>query len=164
MHKVIRAGMFVLLTFIVVMELFTLTASAQDQDREYVRSNHEGTWYINARVAVQPVGGKASFWSTLVPNKDGAYYDVLGMSLEKRGKNPGQLEYIELLQEVDCSMWTINTSNVLFYDKQDRIVLEVNSQGSSQLIAEFGQAENSLLTAVCSQHVASLTGEQGMEK
>jgi hypothetical protein len=164
MYKLIRTRMFVLLTFIVVMELLTLTASAKDQDLSYVHANQDGTWYINARAEVHPVGGKASFWSTLVPEKDGAYYDVLGMSLEKRGKNRGQLEYVQLLQEVDCSMWTINTSNVLFYDKQDRIVLEVNSQNSAQLIAEFGQAENSLLTAVCSQHVASLTGEQAMEK
>jgi hypothetical protein len=164
MHKLIRTGTFALLTFIVFMGLLTLTASAKDQDLSYVDANQDGTWYINARAEVHPVGGKASFWSTLVPKKDGAYYDVLGMSLEKRGKNPGQLEYVQLLQEVDCSTWAIDTSNVLFYDKQDRIVLEVNSQVPAQLIAEFGQAEDSLLTAVCSQHVANLTGEQEMER
>ena len=159
MRKLIHTGMFVLLTFIVVMELFTLTAFAKDQDREYVRSNHEGTWYINARNQVHPVDGKASFWSTIVPEKDGGYYDVLGMSLQKRGKNPGQLEYIQLLQVADCSVWKVNASNVLFYDKQDRIMLEVDSQSTAQLIAEFGQAEDSLLTAVCSQQVAHLMGD-----
>jgi hypothetical protein len=159
MHKVIRAGMYVLLAFIVVMELLALAASAKVSDLDRIHADSNGTWYVNAKTLVNPAGGRASFWSTVVPNKDGTYFDVLRMSLEKRGKSPGRLEYIQLLQEADCSLWTLRTSNVLFYDKQDRIVLMVNSPDSAKLIAEFGQAADSILASVCSQQVAQLMGE-----
>lgn len=159
MHKVMRAGMFMLLALIVVVELLALAASAKVSDLERVHADSNGTWYVNARTMVNPGGDKASFWSTVVPKKDSAYFDVLKMVLEKRGKDARRLEYVQILQEVDCSLWTIHPSNVLFYDKQDRIVHTVNSASSAKLIAEFGQAAGNILSSVCGQQVARLMGE-----
>jgi len=160
MNKVVRAGMFGFLAFIVVVEFFALSVSAKAPGLERIRTDPNGTWYINAKTMVNPASDRISFWSTVVPQKNSAYFDVLGMVLEKRGKSAQRLEYVQILQEVDCSIGTINTSNVLFYDKQDRIVYTVNSPASAKLIAEFGQAADSILASVCgSQQLAQLMGE-----
>ncbi len=159
MHRIIHKRMFVLLAFVAALELLTRTVSAGDQNLEYVQADQDAAWYIAARTTVPSGAAKTGFWSKVVPEKNGAYYDVLKMALEKRGKDPGRLEYIRLQQEADCAMGKISTSDVLFYDNENRVVLEVNARGPAQLIAEFGHAEDSLLTAVCSQEVARLAKE-----
>ena len=159
MNRTIRAGMFFLLAVIVVVELLALPAFAKVSGLERIHADPGGTWYINAKTVVNPAGDRVSFWSTVVPKKDSAYYEVLGKVLEKRGKNPSRLEYVQILQEVDCSTGNVNSSNVLLYDKQDRIVHTVNSADTAQLIAEFGQAEYSLLAAVCGSQLAQVMAE-----
>ncbi len=159
MQRITHKRMFVLFAFVAALELLASIVSAADDNLEYVHAGQDAAWYITARATVPPGVDKAAFWSKVVPEKNGAYYDVLKMALEKRGKDPVRLEYIRLLQDADCSLWKISTADVLFYDNEDRIVLEVKARGPAQLIAEFGRAEDDLLTAVCSQQMASLTTE-----
>jgi hypothetical protein len=157
MNKTIRTGLFFLLTVIVYMKLLAPSAFATDPGLERVHANSESTWYISAKTVANPVAEGAGFWSTVVPNKNGALYDVLGMVLNKRGKNAGQLEYIQIQQEANCPMGNVTSSSVRFYDKQDRIIHTVNSPDSAQLIAEFGQAENSLIITLCGSQLAQAT-------
>ena len=157
MNRLIRAGMFFFLVSIMVLQLFALPAPAKSPELDRVYASLEGAWYINAKTMVHPDSDTASFWSTVVPHKGGMYYGVLAMVLEKRGKNPDRLEYVQILHEVDCSIGEMKYSTVLFYDKQDRIVLTVNSPGSAKLIADFGQAPDNILAAVCGQNMARLT-------
>ena len=71
MHKVVRAGMFVLLPFLVVMELLALAAVAKVSDLERIHVDPDGTWYINSRTMVNTAGNRISLWSTVVPVKGG---------------------------------------------------------------------------------------------
>ncbi len=157
MRTLMRAGMFVLWLSVLAGQLPALSLAANTSSLDPVRTNQDGVWYVNARTMVNPADDKVSFWSTVVPRKDGVYYEVLGMVLEKTRKNPGQLEYIQILHEADCSMGTLDSKIVTFYDKQDRIVHTVNRPESARLIAEFGHAEDGLLAAVCGQQLAGVT-------
>jgi len=95
--------MYLILALILVWELLALTASATGPGLERVYSDRDGTWYINAKTMVSPEGGRMSFWSTVVPVKNGEYFTELGTALEKVRKNPLRLEYVQTLQDVDCS-------------------------------------------------------------
>ncbi len=157
MSTLVRAAWFVLPVSFLMGFLSAFSVAAKTPDLDPVRTDQNGAWYINARTMVRPAGDKVSFWSTVVPRKDGIYYEVLGMVLEKTRKNPSQLEYIQILHEADCSMGTLDSKIVTFYDKQDRIVHTVNRPESARLIAEFGHAEDGLLAAVCGQQLAGVT-------
>jgi hypothetical protein len=159
MKKPMRTGLFVLLATILLLELLALAATAKSPDLDRIYANVDGTWYLNGKTMVNPAGNRVSVWSTIVPEKQGTYYEVLGMVLEKRGKDPRRLEYVQILQDVDCSAGKVSSSTALFYDKRDRIVHTVNSSASAQLIADFGQAEDTILAAVCGQQMARLTEE-----
>jgi hypothetical protein len=159
MNKFMRSGIFVLLVSVVVAELLALSVSAKAPELKSIQANSEGTWYINAKTMVNSAEERISLWSKVVPEKSGIYYGMLGMALEKVGKNPLRLEYVQILHDVDCSTGKVSSSNVLFYDKLDRIMHTVNMPGSVKLIAGYSQAEEGLLAEVCKQHVARLTGE-----
>ena len=157
MNKFIRAGMLYFL--VVVAELFALSVSAMAPGLERIHAGPEGTWYINAKTMVNPANDRISFWSTIVPVKGGEYDAQMRMVLEKARKNPRRLEYVQTLQEVDCATRKIVTSNILLYDKLDRIVHTINVPRPEQQTAAVGDAADSLLVAACGQQVARLMGE-----
>jgi len=159
MHKAIRAGIFVCLALIVVVELLALTASAKVSGLERIHVDPDGTLYINSRTMVKPDRGTFSFWSTVVPAKGGNYYTRTVTVLQKAPKNPLLLEHIQSLQEVNCSTRKVITSNILFYDKKDRFVHTVNVPGWAQEIEGSRPEVNRLLAAVCGPKIAQLMGE-----
>jgi len=159
MHKVLRAGMFILLALIVVVELLGLSASAKVSGLERIHADPDGTWYINAKTMVSPVGNRVSFWSTVVPVKGSEYYSELGTALDKARKNPLRLEYVQTLQDVDCATGKISTLNILFYDKLDRIVHSITVPREAQQTASTGLASETLLAAVCRSQMARVMGE-----
>lgn len=159
MHKVLRAGLFMLLAFIVVVELLALSVSAKASGLERIHADRDGTWYINARTMVNPDGDRISFWSTVVPEKGGEYFARMAAALEKARKNPLRLEYIQTLQEVNCSTRKVITSNILFYDKKDRIVHTVNVRPPAQQSELTGPEADRLLAAVCGPKLAQVMGE-----
>jgi len=159
MHKVLRAGMFMFLVFIVVVELLALSVSAKMSGLERIYVDPDGTWYINAKTMVNPGGNKISLWSTVVPVKGGDYYARSIVVLQKARKNPERLEYVQALQEVDCTIGKVTTSNILFYDKKDRIVHSVNVPGWAQQIEAARPEADRLLAAVCGPKIAQLMGE-----
>jgi hypothetical protein len=63
-----------------------------------------------------------------VPMKGGESFAWLGMVLKNARKNPLRLEYVQTLQETDCSTRNISRSNILFSDKQDRVVHTINGK------------------------------------
>lgn len=73
-----------------------------------------------------------------------------------------RLEYVQALQEVDCTtgkIGKITTSNILFYDKKDRIVHSVNVPGWAQQIEASRPEADRLLAAVCGPKIAQVMGE-----
>lgn len=159
MRKVIRVGLYLFLALILVWELLALSASAKVSGLERIYADPHGTWYINAKTMVNPAHDRISFWSTVVPVKGSDYYSKLGAVLGKAGKNPLRLEYVQTLQDVDCLTKKINTSNILFYDKLDRIVLTINLPLSMQQTESTTLAADSLLAAVCTSQLARVMGE-----
>lgn len=159
LNKILRTGMYLFLALILVWELLALSASAKGSGLERIHADPDGTWYINAKTMVSPAGDRISFWSTVVPVKGTEYYSELGTTLERARKNPLRLEYVQTLQEVDCSTRKIITSNILYYDKQDRIVHTVNVPRSAQQTESSGPAAERLLAAVCSSQLAQAMGE-----
>ena len=159
MHNVIQAGMYLVLAFILVWELLALSAFALDSGLERIHVDPDGTLYINSRTMVNPDRNTFSFWSTIVPVKGGAYYTRTVTVLQKARKNPLRLEYVQSLQEINCSTRNVNTSSVLFYDKKDRIVHTVNVPGWAQEIEGSRPEVNRLLAAVCGPKIAQLMGE-----
>ena len=159
MRKVIRIGMYLFLALILVWELLALSASAKVTGLERVYADPHGTWYINAKTMVNPAGERISFWSTVVPVKGGDYYSKLGSILAKAGKNPLRLEYVQTLQDVDCSTKKISTTNILFYDKLDRIVHTINLPLAKQQTESTNLAAHSVLAAVCRSQLAQVMGE-----
>ena len=159
MHKVLRVGMYLLPALILVGELLALSPSATVSGLERIYTDPDGTWYINAKTMVSPAGERISFWSTVVPVKGSEYYFHLGDVLDKARKNPLRLEYVQTLQDVDCKTGKISTSNILFYDKRDRIVHTVNVPRSAQQAGSSGLAADRLLAAVCNSQLAQVVGE-----
>lgn len=159
MHKALRAGLFMLLAFIVVVELLALSVAAKVSGLERIHVDLDGSYYINSGTMVNPAGSKISFWSTVVPVKGGDYYTRSITVLQKARKDPNKLEYVQALQEVDCTTGKITTSNILFYDKKDRIVHSVNVPGWAQQIEASRPEADRLLAAVCGPMIAQVTGE-----
>jgi hypothetical protein len=159
MRKIIRIGMYAVLSVILVGELLALSASAGVSGLERIYADPDGTWYINAKTMVNPAGERISFWSTVVPDKSSNYYSRLGDVLAKAGKNPRRLEYVQTLLDVDCATGTISASNILFYDKRDRIMHAINVPRSEQQNPSSSLAADMLLATVCGSQVARVMEE-----
>jgi hypothetical protein len=159
MHTVIRAGLFVLLACIVAGELLALSVSAKVSDLERIHVDLDGSWYINSGPMENPVRSTISFWSTVIPVKNGGSYARSFTVLQTDREDPTRLESLQALQEVDCTTGRITTSNVLFYDKQDRIVHSVSVPGWAQRIEASRPETDRLLAAVCGTKIARLRGE-----
>jgi len=159
LNKILRTGMYLFLALILAWELLALSASAKGSGLERIYADPDGTWYINAKTMVSPASDKISFWSTFVPVKGGDNFSRIVSVLEKARKNPLRLEYVQTLQEVNCLTKKISTSNILYYDKLDRIVHTVNVPPSSQQAESSGPATEQLLAAVCTSQLAQVMGE-----
>jgi len=159
MNRTIRTGLAFLLAVIVVGELLALPAFAKVSGLERIYADPDGTWFVNAKTMVYPSGARISFWSTVVPVKGSEYYSQLGDVLGKARKNPVRLEYIQTLLEVDCQTGRISTSNILFYDKLDRIMHTINVPVAAQQTEPDGLAADRLLAAVCGSKLAQVMEE-----
>ena len=148
MNRFIRSGIYVFLASVVVGELLALSVPAKAPYLERINADPNGAWYINKKTMVNPSSDRISFWSTAVPMKGGDSFAWLGMVLKNARKNPLRLEYVQTLQEADCSTRKISAPNILFSDKQDRIVHTINAPLSAQQPAVIGHVEDRLLAAV----------------
>ncbi|HBB67310.1 MAG: hypothetical protein A2X58_05655 [Nitrospirae bacterium GWC2_56_14] len=138
------------LSVIVILELLGIVATAQDMDLELVHTDQDKSWYINTRTMVNPAPGTVSFWNKIVPSKGSGYFARMGAVLEKARKNPGRLEYVQVLQELECGTNRVKVWNVIFYDRQNRIIYSSTAPKTTGEVLAFQQETGSVRNAVCS--------------
>jgi hypothetical protein len=138
------------LSVIVILELLGIVATAQDADMELVHADQDKSWYVNTRTMVNLAPGTISFWNKIVPSKGSRYFTQMGSVLEKARKNPNRLEYVQMLQELECGTNRVKVWSVIFYDRQDRIIYSSTAPGTTGEVLAFQQEAGSVRNAVCS--------------
>lgn len=138
------------LSVVLVLELLGIVATAQEEDMALVHADQDRSWYINTRTMVNPVPGTVSFWNKIVPSKGSGYFAQMGSVLEKARKNSNRLEYVQVLQELECGTNKTKVWSVIFYDRQDRIIYSSTSPKATGEILAFQQEAGSVRNAVCS--------------
>lgn len=138
------------LLVVVILELLGIVATAQEVNMELVHADQDKSWYINTRTMVNPAPGTVSFWNKIVPAKGSGYLDQMKSVLEKVRKNPNRLEYVQVLQELECGTNKAKVWSVIFYDRQDRIIYSSPAPKATGEILAFQQEASSIRNAVCS--------------
>lgn len=109
---------------------------------------------------VNPVSGTVSFWNKIVPSKGSGYFAQMGSVLEKARKNSNRLEYVQVLQELECGTNKTKVWSVIFYDRQDRNIYSSTSPKATGEILAFQQEAGSVRNAVCSTAYLNAPGRQ----
>jgi hypothetical protein len=143
------AKLMVLLSLFVVLEVLALFATAAEPLLTLVHADQEREWYINTRTLVSPSPGAVSLWSKIVPAKGGAYDMRVREVMKQAGRNPGRLEYVQVLEEIDCVKNSVKVWSVLFYDRQDRIVMSSPVAQALQPALDIGDGAASIRKLVC---------------
>jgi hypothetical protein len=138
------------LSVIVILELLGIVATAQEADMELVHADQDKSWYINTRTMINPSPGTVSFWNKIVPSKGSPYFAQMGSVLKKARKNPNRLEYVQILQELECGTNKAKIWNVVFYNRQDRIIYSSTTPKTTGEVLAFQQEAGSVRNAVCS--------------
>jgi hypothetical protein len=151
-----RSFLALLLTLFVIvsMELPGIVASAQEADMQLVITDPDKSWYINTLTLVTPAPGMVSYWNKIVPSKGSRYYSYMGSVLEKSRKDPGRLEYVQVLQELNCATNKTKVWNVVFYDRQNRIIHSSSASETTEVVLAFPQA-GSVRNAACGMSSAA---------
>lgn len=160
MKKFFPSSLIFFLTLIAVLELLALFVTAKEPELELVHRDSDRSLYVNTRTLVRPARGTVSFWNKVVPARGSAYFAETQDILEKAGKNPGRLEYFQALQEMDCAENRTKVLSVVFYDKQDRIILSRASSMPKGDVIAFEKAANSVWKAVCGDALQGKTGDE----
>jgi hypothetical protein len=134
---------------LIVLELPALAASAAEADCALVHADAQREWYINTRTLVSPAPGKISFWNRIVPVKGSAYSVRAHEMLKKAGKDPDRLAYLQTLEEIDCTRNTSKIWSLLFYDRQDRIVLSLAGPQNDAPAIIWGKEADLMRKRVC---------------
>jgi hypothetical protein len=151
------------LSVIVLLELLCIVASAQVEcGMELVRADSDKSWYLNTRSRVSPTPGTVTFWNKIVPSKGSPYFVQLGSILEKAGKNPSKMEYVQVLQSKDCATDKTVVLNIIFYDRLDRIIYSRTEPKNSEDIFAFPQESNNLRSSVCSTSDITAREKEGL--
>jgi hypothetical protein len=138
------------LVLVVLLELPGIVAAAQETDLALVHEDQDTSWYINTRTMVKPVPGSVSFWSKIVPSRESRYFEQLEVILEKAGKDPLRLRYVQVLQEFKCGTNKMRVWNVVFYDHQDHIIYSSTAPKAIGDMLALQQEAGSVHDAVCS--------------
>jgi len=149
MKRNVRGKLMIVLSMLVILEALALFASAADPLITLVHADQEREWYINTRTLVNPAPGVVSLWSTVIPAKGSAYDTRVRNVLKQAGRNPGRLEYIQVLEEIDCAGNTVKAWDVLFYDRKDRIVLSSPATKDMRPALDRGGETASIWKMVC---------------
>jgi hypothetical protein len=149
MKHIQKIRLFIPCFAIIMFGLSTPVIASQDSGLELVHSEFDRAWYVNTATMVSPAPGMISFWNKIVPTKGGEYYSQMGTLLEKAGKNPDRLEYVQALQELDCTTNRSKIWSVIFYDKQDRIVFSGSVGKATTKSIAFESAADEVRKTVC---------------
>lgn len=150
------------LSIIVILELLGIVATAQEVDMELVHADQDKSWYVNTRTMVNPTPGTVSFWNKIVPSKGSRYFAQIGSVLEKARKNPNRLEYVQVLQELECGTNKAKVWSVIFYDRQDRIIYSSTAPKTTGEVLALQQEAGSVRNAVCSTSYLNSPERQDM--
>ena len=69
--------------------------------------------------------------------------------LKRAGKDPNRLEYLQTLEEVDCTKNTSKVWSLMFYDRKDRIVLSLSGPKSDAPAMVWGKGADLMRKRVC---------------
>jgi hypothetical protein len=111
---------------------------------------------------VNPTPGTVSFWNKIVPSKGSSYFAQMGSILEKARKNRNRLEYVQVLQELECGTNKVKVWSVIFYDRQDRIIYSSTAPKTTGEVLAFQQEAGSVRNAVCSTAYLNAPEKQAM--
>ena len=142
--------LFLKLFLAVVMGLPGVVVAAQEADLELIHADGGENWYINTRTLVNPAPGTVSFWNKIVFSKGSPCFAEMERVLEKAGKSKDRLEYVQVLQELECATSRTKVWNVVFYDRRDRIIYSSAAEKLCGRILAFMQEAFSVRDAVCS--------------
>lgn len=142
-------GFMAALSLIIAIELRAPFATAAEAEFTLVHVDQESEWYINTLTLISPSPGKISFWNKIVPTKGSTYSARVGEMLKKAGKDPDRLEYLQTLEEVDCAKNTSRVWSLMFYDRQDRIVLSKSASKAALPVMAMGSEADMMRKMVC---------------
>lgn len=157
-----RFSLKLVVVLFVMLELPGIAAAAQDADMKLVHADQDQSWYVNLRTMVKPAPGLVSFWSKIVPSKEGRYFGQMGSVLEKARKDPALLEYVQVLQEMECRTNKTKVWDVVFYDRQNRIIYSSSSPKTLGDALELQQEAGSVRNTVCDTSYRDAPGTQGL--
>lgn len=150
MKRTWKAALYGFLAVIAAFEIFALSVSGSE-DLTLVLGDRDRIWYVRSGTVVSPGPGKVNFWAKIVPAKESALLGRMKEALRDAGRNPGRLEYVQALQEVDCRGKDAKVLSVLFYDRKDRIVLSRTAPKDAQEIVALADAGGAVGKAVCEE-------------
>ncbi len=147
------------LSTIVVLELMALAVQAAEKDLQFVRGERDRIWYLKTDTLISTAPGTFSFWNKVVPAKGSPYFSRMGEVLHHGGKRTDRLEFIQALQEVDCTAGTSRILSIVYFDKKERIILTQYDANSSPALADFTGDAKLVAETVCAE-AWSDSGEQ----
>ena len=151
-----------ILVLLAVPAMPGIVAAAEERDMALVQADQDTSWYINTRTMVRPAPGTVSFWSKMVPSKESRYFEQMGSELEKARKDPDRLEYIQVLQEITCGKNKTKMWDIVFYDRQNRIIYSSTAPKTLGEVLAFQREAGSVRNTVCDTSYRDAPGTQGL--